>query len=170
MLGPVAAIAAGIALVVAVVKNWGAIMEWGKGIIGAAVDAVGEKIAQLKEWFAGVWAAIQDAAGGVEDAVGGAIGAVITTVEDVFTTVRDTVVGAWDAVIDAVSTAWETIKNVVQVGVCSSVHPGRCVPDHHAALALPLGQLRGDHPGYLGGHQDHGGQCHPGGGRTPSAR
>lgn len=117
VLGPVAAIAAGIALVVAVVKNWGAIMEWGKGIIGAAVDAVGEKITQLKEWFAGVWAAIQDAAGGVADAVGGAISAVITTVEDVFTTVRDTVVGAWDAVIDAVSTAWETIKNVVQVGV-----------------------------------------------------
>lgn len=113
VLGPVAAIAAGIALVVAVVKNWGAIMEWGKGIIGAAVDAVGEKIAQLKEW----WAAIQDAAGGVADAVGGAISAVITTVEDVFTTVRDTVVGAWNAVIDAVSTAWETIKHVVQVGV-----------------------------------------------------
>lgn len=59
VLGPIALIAAGIAVVVAVVKNWGSIMEWGKGIISAAVDAVGAKIEQLKAWFAGVWAAIQ---------------------------------------------------------------------------------------------------------------
>lgn len=124
VLGPVAAIAAGIALVVAVVKNWGAIMEWGKGIIGAAVDAVGEKIAQLKEWWAAIrdfivpiWTAITTAVTGAMDTIGGVVSsvwdAIYSKVSTVVTTIASVVSTVFNAIKGVASTVWTAIKTVV---------------------------------------------------------
>lgn len=110
-------IAAAIVGIIAIVKNWGAITEWFKGVwekVCSGVQAVGEA---LGSFFSGLWDGIKTATGTAWDAIKTAVTTVWdglkTAAETVFNGIKTVVTGVWDGLKTASSTAWNGIKTAV---------------------------------------------------------
>lgn len=101
-------IAATIALVIIIVKNWDTIKEW----IGVALDFITEKITTFVEWVKPYW-----------DAVWAAVSAVVEVAFSVIKTIFETYVAIWvgiftglfDVVKGIFQTGWDAIVGIINV-------------------------------------------------------
>lgn len=139
IIGIIAAVAAAIAGIIIVIKNWGAIVDWLKGvwqsitdffsILWAAISevftntltAIGDfittKFNQIKDIISTVWNAISSVISSVVNAIASVISSVWDTIVSVTTSVFNTVASV-------VSSVWNNIKSVVSSvvnGVVSAV-------------------------------------------------
>lgn len=135
----IAAVAAAIAAIIIVIKNWGAIVDWLKGVWQAIADffsilwaaisevftntltAIGDfittKFNQIKDIISTVWNAISSVISSVVNAIASVISSVWDTIVSVTTSVFNTVASV-------VSRVWNNIKSVVSSvvnGVVSAV-------------------------------------------------
>ena len=110
-LGPVtliiAAIAAAIAGIILVIKNWGAITEWFKGVWEKVTTAVKNAAEKVGNWVSNAWNNVKnwtkEAWSNVKD-----------TVSNVAESVKQNVVDKWNMIKETTSTAWNAIKQKVQ--------------------------------------------------------
>lgn len=93
MIGIIAAIVAAIVIVIAVIQNWGAIVEWFQGIFKAAGDWIKNTWESIKQWF--------------DDGVGKAIDAVAGMAAKVINFFR----GIIDGAKENIGKIGDTIKN-----------------------------------------------------------
>lgn len=139
IIGIIAAVAAAIAAIIIVIKNWGAIVDWLKGVWQAIADffsilwaaisevftntltAIGDfittKFNQIKDIISTVWNAISSVISSVVNAIASVISSVWDTIVSVTTSVFNTVASV-------VSSVWNNIKSVVSSvvnGVVSAV-------------------------------------------------
>lgn len=135
----IAAVAAAIAAIIIVIKNWGAIVDWLKGVWQAIADffsilwaaisevftntltAIGDfittKFNQIKDIISTVWNAISSVISSVVNAIASVISSVWDSIVSVTTSVFNTVASV-------VSSVWNNIKSVVSSvvnGVVSAV-------------------------------------------------
>ena len=113
----IAGIAAAIVGIIAIVKNWGAITEWFKGVwekVCSGVQAVGEA---LGSFFSGLWDGIKTATSTAWDAIKTAVTTVWnglkTTASTVFNGIKTAITTVWDGLKTATSTVWSGIKTAV---------------------------------------------------------
>lgn len=113
----IAGIAAAIVGIIAIVKNWGAITEWFKGVwekVCSGVQAVGEA---LGSFFSGLWDGIKTATSTAWDAIKTAVTTVWnglkTTASTVFNGIKTAITTVWDGLKTATSTVWSGIKTGV---------------------------------------------------------
>lgn len=139
IIGIIAAVAAAIAGIIIVIKNWGAIVDWLKGVWQAIADffsilwaaisvvftntltAIGDfittKFNQIKDIISTVWNAISSVISSVVNAIASVISSVWDTIVSVTTS-------AFNTVASVVSSVWNNIKSVVSSvvnGVVSAV-------------------------------------------------
>lgn len=149
-LGILAAIAAAIAVVVLVVKNWGAISEWlgdvwggikmmAEDVWNGICDVVTFAIEEIGEFLEEVWNGIADFLGGIWDGikntaseVWGAItglaseiwGGITDTISGLVEGVADTLSNTWDGIKQTASDAWNAVNEAASElwdGICNTV-------------------------------------------------
>lgn len=110
----IAGVVAAIAAVILIVKNWGAISEWFKGVWDAVckgVQAIGQSLATF---FSGLWAgiksAIETAWNGISTFFSTIWTGISTTASTIWNGVKNFFGGLWEGIKSAASTAWEGIK------------------------------------------------------------
>lgn len=110
----IAAVAAAIAAVILIVKNWGAISEWFKGVwetVCSGVQTIGQG---LGDFFSGLWDGIKAATetvwNGMKTGLSAAWEGIRSTASTTFTEIRDNIGNAWENVKSATSEKWENIK------------------------------------------------------------
>lgn len=92
VIGVIAGIIAAVAIIVAVIKNWGAITDW-----------LSDKWSAFKEWFAGLWDSITD------------------TVKTVWTNIKDFFKTIWDAIYSVIEVPLNLIKGIIE-GVMYAIY------------------------------------------------
>lgn len=97
----IAAVAAAIAAVILVVKNWGAITEWFKGVWTKVTTAVSNAATSLKNGITNAWNSVKEK----------------TT--EAWNTVKEKTTAAWNTVKSGVTTAWNGIKSGVSSAASS---------------------------------------------------
>jgi TP901 family phage tail tape measure protein len=110
----IAAVVAAIIAVIAIVKNWGAISEWFKGVWEAVCNGVMAIGQGLADFFSGLWNGIKS----VTETVWNGISTFFTTIWGGIKTAASTVFGGikdflgttWEGIKGAAGTAWEGIK------------------------------------------------------------
>ena len=106
LIGIVLAVIAVIALIVVVIQNWGAIVDWLKGVwdafagwIGGLWDGIGQTASKVWNWIkvtiSGVWDSIKN---GVSNAIN---------------SVKNTMSGAWDSIKNMTKSAWDGLKSMI---------------------------------------------------------
>lgn len=135
----IAAVAAAIAAVILIVKNWGAISEWFKGVwetVCSGVQTIGQGLGDffsglwdgikaatetvwngISSFFSGVWTGIQNTAftvwTGMKTGLSAAWEGIRITASTTFTAIRDSIGGAWENVKSATFEKWENIKSTI---------------------------------------------------------
>ena len=135
----IAAVAAAIAAIIIVIKNWGAIVDWLKGVWQAIADFFSILWAAISEVFTNTLTAIgdfittkfnqiKDIISTVWNAISSVISSVVNTIASVISSVWDTIVSVttsvFNTVASVVSSVWNNIKSVVSSvvnGVVSAV-------------------------------------------------
>lgn len=97
VIGIIAGVVAAIAAVIAIVKNWGTIVEWFRGVW----NTVWTNVQNL--WNT-VWTAISQ---------NQIVQAIVTTVQNLFNGLVNTLSSIWNTIQTVASNAWELIKNVI---------------------------------------------------------
>ncbi|WP_413525887.1 phage tail tape measure protein [Latilactobacillus curvatus] len=100
----IAAIGLAIAGVILAIKNWGAIVDWLKG--------VWEPIA---EFFSGLWDGIKQGASGIWDSVKETWQSAVDGLKNIWSSIADFFSGLWQGIVDTASTIWNTLVAVFQV-------------------------------------------------------
>lgn len=120
----IAAVAAAIAVVITIIKNWGAITEWFSNLWTTICNGIGTAIEGLKTWFMGLWTHIQTVWNGICNVIQTAfmlIGSIISAAIQIITlpfqliweNCKGIVLAAWDAIKSLISSAINSIKNVI---------------------------------------------------------
>ncbi len=120
----IAAVAAAIAIVIAIVKNWGAITEWFSNLWTTICNGIGIAIEGLKNWFMGLWTHIQSVWNGICNAIQTAfmlIGSIISAAFQIITlpfqfiwqNCKDIVISVWNAIKEKVTTVITAVSNVI---------------------------------------------------------
>ncbi|MDR2930898.1 MAG: phage tail tape measure protein [Propionibacteriaceae bacterium] len=136
----VAAILVLIAVIVALVKNWDAVVAWFQGAWGACVSwvtgtfsTIGE-LAQsvfgaIGEFFQGLWQGIVDFAigvwNGIRDFFAGLWQGISDKANEVFSAVADFFQGLWQGIVDNVTAVWNGIRDFVVglwQGICDKAN------------------------------------------------
>ena len=108
VIGIIAGVAAAIAGIIAIVKNWGAITEW----FGQLWQAVSQKLmelwnglwSQVSAFFTNAWNAI------LQNPI---VQLVVTTITSLWENAKNTLQGIWSGICDIAAGAWELLKNVI---------------------------------------------------------
>ena len=108
VIGIIAGVAAAIAGIIAIVKNWGAITEW----FGNLWQAVSQKLmelwnglwSQVSAFFTNTWNAI------LQNPI---VQLVVTTITSLWENAKNTLQGIWSGICDIAAGAWELLKNVI---------------------------------------------------------
>ena len=108
VIGIIAGVAAAIAGIIAIVKNWGAITEW----FGQLWQAVSQKLmelwnglwSQVSAFFTNTWNAI------LQNPI---VQLVVTTITSLWENAKNTLQGIWSGICDIAAGAWELLKNVI---------------------------------------------------------
>lgn len=131
MLGVIALVVGAIIGIIAIVKNWGAISEWFKGVWEGVCNGVKEIGQGLGEFFGGLWDGIKTATStawdGIKSGVSTAWNGVKDTVSTVGSAIKDTAKQHLDAmksafdqngggIKGAAAAAWEGIKGYYTAG------------------------------------------------------
>ena len=137
VIGIIAGVAAAIAGIIAVVKNWGAITEW----FGQLWQAVSEKLMELwnglvvfftetipaafqkfigffssiPDWWSGLWSQVSAFFTNTWNAIlqNPIVQLVVTTITSLWENAKNTLQGIWSGICQIASGAWELLKNVI---------------------------------------------------------
>lgn len=118
MIGIIAAVVAAIAAIVLIIKNWGAISEWFKGVWESVCNGVKDMGKSLGDFFGGLWDGIKtktsETWNGIKTGVSGIWNGISTGAHTVFDGVRNHIANAWDNVRTNTSNAWSSIKSTIE--------------------------------------------------------
>lgn len=92
VIGVIAGVVAAIAIIIAVIKNWGAITDW-----------LSEKWSDFKDWLSGLWDSITE------------------TVKTVWTNIKDFFKSIWDAIYSVIEVPLNLIKGIID-GVMYAIY------------------------------------------------
>ena len=137
VIGIIAGVAAAIAGIIAIVKNWGAITEW----FGNLWQAVSQKLMELwngvvvfftetipaafqtfigffsaiPDWWSGLWSQVSAFFTNIWNAIlqNPIVQLVATTVTSLWENAKNTLQGIWSGICDIAAGAWELLKNVI---------------------------------------------------------
>ena len=114
MIGIIAGVVAAVVAVVEIIKHWGEISEWFKGVwdkVCSGVKKVGEGLATF---FSGLWDGIKSgtetAWNGIKSGVSTVWSGMKTGATTIFNGIKTGITNAWNAVKTGTSTAWNNIK------------------------------------------------------------
>ncbi|WP_096824102.1 phage tail tape measure protein, partial [Lactococcus raffinolactis] len=104
------AVIAVIALLVVIIMNWGAIVDWLKGVWDGFV-----------KWLAGLWNGMKEMAGnvwnGMKDTISNVCQSIADFVKGIWQGIKDTTSNIWQGIKDFMSSIWDGIKNMVSNAV-----------------------------------------------------
>ena len=113
----IAAVVAAIVGVIAIIKNWGAISKWFKGVwetVCSGVQSIGQA---LGTFFSGLWDGIKSVTetvwNGIKDFVSGLWQGISDTASSIFGGIKDFLGNTWSTISSAASTAWGGIKTTL---------------------------------------------------------
>ena len=137
VIGIIAGVAAAIAGIIAIVKNWGAITEW----FGQLWQAVSEKLMELwnglvvfftetipaafqkfigffssiPDWWSGLWSQVSAFFSDTWNTIlqNPVVQLVVDTVSSLWENAKNTLQGIWSGICQIASGAWELLKNVI---------------------------------------------------------
>lgn len=137
VIGIIAGVAAAIAGIIAIVKNWGAITEW----FGQLWQAVSEKLMELwnglvvfftetipaafqkfigffssiPDWWSGLWSQVSAFFSDTWNTIlqNPVVQLVVDTVSSLWENAKNTLQGIWSGICQVASGAWELLKNVI---------------------------------------------------------
>ncbi|MBM6854136.1 phage tail tape measure protein [Mediterraneibacter glycyrrhizinilyticus] len=137
VIGIIAGVAAAIAGIIAVVKNWGAITEW----FGQLWQAVSEKLMELwnglvvfftetipaafqkfigffssiPDWWSGLWSQVSSFFSDTWNTIlqNPVVQLIVDTVTSLWENAKNTLQGIWSGICDIAAGAWELLKNVI---------------------------------------------------------
>ena len=111
------AVIAVIALLVVVITNWGAIVDWLKGVWDGFVKWLGGLWNGMKEMASDIWNGMKDTISNVcqsiADFVSGIWQGIKDTTSNVFNGIKDFMSGIWDGIKNTVSNATNGVKNTI---------------------------------------------------------
>lgn len=111
------AVIAVIALLVVVIANWGAIVDWLKGVWDGFVGWLGGLWDGMKEMASNVWNSMKDTISnvcqGIADFVSGIWQGIKDTTSNIWQGIKDFMSGIWDGIKDMVSNAVNGVKNTI---------------------------------------------------------
>ncbi|WP_096824112.1 phage tail tape measure protein, partial [Lactococcus raffinolactis] len=111
------AVIAVIALLVVIITNWGAIVDWLKGVWDGFVKWLGGLWDGMKEMAGNVWNSMKETISNVcqsiADFVKGIWQGIKDTTSNVFNGIKDFMSGIWDGIKNTVSSAVNGVKNTV---------------------------------------------------------
>jgi phage-related minor tail protein len=117
MIGIIAGVVAAIVVVVEIIKHWGQITEWFKGVwdkVCSGVKTVGQSLATF---FTGLWNGIktgtETAWNGIKTGVSTVWNGMKSGAETVFDGIKTHISNAWDKVRTNTSETWDKIKSTV---------------------------------------------------------
>lgn len=104
------AVIAVIALIVVAIANWGAIVDWLKGVWDGFVN-----------WLAGLWNGMKEMAGnvwnGMKDTISNVCQSIADFVSGIWQGIKDTTSNVFNGIKDFMSSIWDGIKNMVSNAV-----------------------------------------------------
>lgn len=106
----VLAVIAVIALLVVVIANWGAIVDWLKGVWDGFVKWLGGLWDGMKEMASNVW-------NGMKDIISNVCQGIADFVSGIWQGIKDTTSNVWQGIKDFMSSIWDGIKNMVSNAV-----------------------------------------------------
>lgn len=137
VIGIIAGVAAAIAGIIAIVKNWGAITEW----FGQLWQVVSEKLMELwkglvvfftetipaafqkfigffssiPDWWSGLWSQVSSFFSDTWNTIlqNPVVQLVVDTVTSLWENAKNTLQGIWSGICDIATGAWELLKNVI---------------------------------------------------------
>lgn len=137
VIGIIAGVAAAIAGIIAIVKNWGAITEW----FGQLWQVVSEKLMELwnglvvfftetipaafqkfigffssiPDWWSGLWSQVSSFFSDTWNTIlqNPVVQLVVDTVTSLWENAKNTLQGIWSGICDIAAGAWELLKNVI---------------------------------------------------------
>ena len=137
VIGIIAGVAAAIAGIIAIVKNWGAITEW----FGNLWQAVASKLmglwdgvvvfftetiptafqkfigffSSIPDWWSGLWSQVSAFFTNTWNAIlqNPIVQLVVTTITSLWENAKNTLQGIWSGICDIAAGAWELLKNVI---------------------------------------------------------
>ena len=111
------AVIAVIALLVVIITNWGAIVDWLKGVWDGFVKWLGGLWDGMKEMAGNVWNSMKDTISnvcqGIADFVSGIWQGIKDTTSNIFNGIKDFMSGIWQGIKDMVSNAVDGVKNTI---------------------------------------------------------
>lgn len=124
IIGIIAAVAAAITVIVAIVKNWGAITEWFGNLWTSICNGIGQMVESLKTWFLGLWDHLKSVWDGICNVVQTAImllGSILQAAFEIITlpyrmiweNCKEIIVVVWDAIKSVVSAAINAVSGVI---------------------------------------------------------
>lgn len=110
----IAAVVAAIVAVILIVKNWGKISEWFKGVWETVCKGVEDIGKGLADFFSGLWdgikSVIETVWNGIRDFFSNIWNGIKDTASTVFGGIKDFLSETWNTIKSASGTAWEGIK------------------------------------------------------------
>ena len=118
MIGIIAAVVAAIAAIILIVKNWGAISKWFKGVWEKVCGGVKETGAALGYFFSEMWNGIKaktsETWNSIKSGVSNIWNGISSGARTIFDGVKMQITNTWDNVKTNTSNAWNTIKSTVE--------------------------------------------------------
>ena len=126
-----------IGLIIAAIKNWGAITEWFGNLwqivkdkcaaiwdaiclfftetIPAAWESLVEKFQSIPEWWSGIWQQVKDFFTQTWQAImeNPIVATIVTTIQALFQNMVTTLQGIWSGLVSIASGVWELLKNTI---------------------------------------------------------
>ncbi|MCJ1989024.1 phage tail tape measure protein [Lactococcus carnosus] len=124
----VVAIIAIIALIVVAIQNWGAIVDWLKGVWNAfagwivglwnGIKEMASNVWQaIADFFVGLWNGIKDTASsvwqGISDFFSGLWQGIKDIASNIFNGIKDFLSGIWNGIKDTISNVWNSITSTI---------------------------------------------------------
>ncbi|MBS7578460.1 MULTISPECIES: phage tail tape measure protein [unclassified Enterococcus] len=98
--------------IIAVIKNWGAIVDWLQGVWQAFSSWIGNLWNGISQTASNVWNAITSA-------ISNAVNAVLSTVSNIWNTIQSTTSSVWNGIQSVISGVWNSITSGVSNAVNS---------------------------------------------------
>nr|DAI27684.1 MAG TPA: tail tape measure protein [Caudoviricetes sp.] len=115
----IALIAAAIIGIIALVKNWGKITDWFKGVFSKAMDGIKNVLTTLRDFFMNIFDNIKNIFMNAWNAIlqNPVVQTIVTTIVNLFNILRDTLSTIWNGIKQIASGVWNLIKNVIMTPV-----------------------------------------------------
>ena len=115
----IALIAAAIIGIIALVKNWGKITDWLKGVFSKAMDGIKNVLTTLRDFFMNIFDNIKNIFMNAWNAIlqNPVVQTIVTTIVNLFNILRDTLSTIWNGIKQIASGVWNLIKNVIMTPV-----------------------------------------------------